>query len=287
MAVQSHFFGTGRVVPWAQAGVGAVATQSFADPAYGPLGLDLMHAGKPAEAALRALVAVDPRADLRQVAMVDALGGVSAFTGEHCVAAAGHRLGDQVGAQANMMARPTVWDAMVDAFERTRGGLADRLLGALRAAAVEGGDVRGEQSATLLVVAGAATGRPWADVLVDIRVDDHPEPLHELGRLLELNRMYKGIGAALGPLLSGVKPTAEQLEHHLLDLVEAQEALGDNLEPTFWKAVLLVQAGRTDDARFALQQAVASHAGWAEMLRRLPAAGLLTVPRGLIESLLD
>ncbi len=287
VAVQSHFFAAGRVVPWARAGVGAVATQSFAEPSYGSLGLALMGAGQSAESALTALVTVDPAADRRQVAMVDARGGVAAHTGTGCVGAAGHCSDHQVSAQANMMARPTVWKAMIEAYSRAHGDLASRLLEALEAAAAEGGDLRGQQSAALVVVSGELTGRPWQDLLIDLRVDDHSDPVGELGRLLQLDRAYQRIGAAFEPILQGSQGELEAVDDQIDGLARAQEVLGANFESTFWRGVLLARSGRMAEAREALTQAARSHAGWAEMLRRLPEAGLLDAPSEVLDWLLD
>jgi len=187
VAVQSHWFSVGAVVPWAEAGVGAVATQSFIDPSYGALGLDLMRAGKSAPEALAALLAADAQRDVRQVGMVDARGRVARHTGRLCIPAAGDQAGAQYVVQANLMERATVWPAMARAFEAATGDLAERLMAALEAAEAEGGDIRGRQSAALLVVKAHSTGRPWADRRFDLRVEDHPEPLPELRRLLRLN----------------------------------------------------------------------------------------------------
>lgn len=201
VAVQSCYFSVGAVVPWAEAGVGVVATQSFVDPAYGPLGLELMRRGNSAPEALRMLVAADPDAACRQVALLDAAGRVAVHTGEGCLAAAGHQIGEQVSAQANLMARKTVWGAMIERFEKTSGELATRLLAALDAAEDEGGDRRGKQSAALLVVRAQPTGKPWVDRVVDLRVEDHSDPVNELKRLFVLHRQYAGQLAARKTLL--------------------------------------------------------------------------------------
>lgn len=192
VAVQSRYFSVGVVVPWAEAGVGAVATQSFIDPAYGPLGLALMRRGKSAPDALRVLVAHDPEAAYRQVAMIDMKGRVAVHTGERCLEAAGHCIGEHVAAQANLMARETVWAAMIEAFSRAEGDLAARFLAALEAAEREGGDCRGKQSAAMLIVRAQSTGQPWLDRVVDLRVEDHPEPVDELKRLMALHRKQQG-----------------------------------------------------------------------------------------------
>jgi uncharacterized Ntn-hydrolase superfamily protein len=190
VAVQSHWFSVGPIVPWAEAGVGAVATQSLVDPAYGPLGLDLMRMGRSAEEALKALLAGDSGANVRQVAMVDAEGNVAAHTGSRAIYAAGHQTGDQYSVQAKLMDRDTVWGAMARAYETSTGDLAERMLAALEAAEAEGGDIRGRQSAAILIVGKENTGKPWADRLFDLRVEDHPDPVGELRRLVTLQRAY-------------------------------------------------------------------------------------------------
>jgi uncharacterized Ntn-hydrolase superfamily protein len=191
VAVQSCYFSVGAVVPWAEAGVGVVATQSFVDPSYGPLGLELMRRGKSAPDTLHTLIAFDPGAAYRQVAMLDGDGRIAVHTGEGCLEAAGHCVGEQVAAQANLMARETVWGAMLESFARTREDLALRLLAALEAAEREGGDRRGKQSAAMLIVRARPTGKPWLDRVVDLRVEDHSDPVNELKRLLALHRDYR------------------------------------------------------------------------------------------------
>jgi uncharacterized Ntn-hydrolase superfamily protein len=172
VGVQTHWFGVGTAVPWVEGGVGAVATQSLTERSYGPLGLSLMRAGKSASEALHALLAADPRADVRQVAMVDSAGRVAAHTGAKCIGMAGHRTGENFSAQANLMRRDTVWEAMADAYRAASGDLAERILVSLEAAEGEGGDIRGRQSAALVVAAAEPADQPWASRIVDVRVDD-------------------------------------------------------------------------------------------------------------------
>ncbi|MDH3745921.1 MAG: DUF1028 domain-containing protein, partial [Acidobacteriota bacterium] len=191
VAVQSHWFSVGSVVTWAEAGVGAVATQSFVEVSYGPLGLELMKAGKTASEALEALLAVDSNRAVRQVAMVDRHGNVAVHTGESCISEAGHSLGEQFSTQANLMARDTVWGAMAEAYKNAEGDLAARLMAALEAGEAEGGDIRGKQSAAILIVPGESQGAPWRERKVDLRVEDYPQPLEELGRLLRIQRAYQ------------------------------------------------------------------------------------------------
>lgn len=255
VAVQSHYFQVGPVVPWAESGVGAVATQSRVDVRHGPLGLQLMRAGHPAPRALAASLAADPEPELRQVAMVDARGVAAAHTGSRCIAEAGHRLGPGFSVQANLMERATVWDAMAEAYAGAAGPLAERMLEALDAAEAEGGDIRGRQSAAILVVAGSTSRRSWEDRLLDLRVDDHPEPLAELRRLLRVKRAYQALDAGRGE--------------------EAIELLPDQPEIRFWAAIARAEAGDLQSAATLLGDIVRSDRRWLETLRRLVPAGRL------------
>jgi uncharacterized Ntn-hydrolase superfamily protein len=279
VAVQSHYFATGAVVSWAEAGVGAVATQSFADPSYGQLGLDLMRAGRSAPDALAGLVAADPGHELRQVAMVDARGEAAAHTGANCIAEAGHIVDHGFSVQANMMLRQTVWPAMADAYRAATGGLADRLLAALDAAEGEGGDVRGRQSAALLVVGGEPSGRVRVGVLFDLRVDDHPEPLHELRRLYGVARAYRHEAAADRAFAHGDIEAGER------EYRAAEELMGENPEMRFWHGVALIAARRTDRAIALLGELFARDPRWFELIERLPAAGRLPADPVLFERL--
>jgi uncharacterized Ntn-hydrolase superfamily protein len=279
VAVQSHYFGVGSIVSWAEAGVGAVATQSIIEPAYGPRGLELMRGGVNAPVALDRLLADDRQEDVRQVAIVDRAGRVAVHTGGRCIAEAGHRVGEQVSAQANMMARPTVWDAMLEAVRRASGDLADRLLAALDAAETEGGDLRGRQSAALLIVAPRRSGRPSEDRLVDVRVDDHPEPVRELRRLLALRRAYSRVDT--GDELAARGDTKAALAEYSA----AHREQPDSVELAFWHGTYLAAVGREDEAREILRRVFDGRAGWAELLRRLPAAGLFPDDRELIARL--
>ena len=191
VAVQTGTFGVGTGVPWAEAGVGAVATQSITDHSYGPFGLELMKAGRPAADALAGLVAADENERFRQVGMVDAFGRAASHTGAGCIRDCGHLVGDGCAVQANMMARDTVWGAMATTYESATGTLARRLLAALDAAEAEGGDFRGPQSAAILVVQGEPTGFAWKGRVSNLRVDDHADPLGELRRLLDREEDYR------------------------------------------------------------------------------------------------
>jgi len=279
VAVQSHWFSVGSVVTWAEAGVGAVATQSFVDPGYGMRGLDLMRRGIAATAALEQLVKADAQRDGRQVAMIDERGRVSAYTGKSAIAAAGHHVGTGYSVQANLMANDKVWPAMARAYESTRGDLAERMLAALDAAQGVGGDIRGRQSAALLIVKARGTGKPWAgaDRVFDVRVEDHPQPLAELRRLVRLQRAYNH--ANRGDELMTEKKTDAALEEYKAAAALAPEVL----ELPFWHAVTLASIGREAEASAIFRQVFAKEPVWAELLPRLPAAGLFPNDPALIE----
>ncbi len=270
VAVQSHWFSVGSIVSWAEAGVGAVATQSFVDPGYGLKGLGLMRGGTSAPDALKQLVKDDPQPDGRQVAMIDTQGRVDAYTGKSAVAAAGHIVGEQFSVQANMMANAKVWPAMAEAYRRTSGDLADRMLAALDAAQAAGGDARGRQSAALVVVKAKGTGRPWvgADKLFELRIEDHPQPLVELRRLLRLQRAYGH--ANRGDELM----TEKKVDEALVEYAAASKLAPEVVELPFWHAVTLASIGREAEAAPIFKAVFAKEPLWLEMLERLPAAGL-------------
>jgi len=268
VAVQSHWFAVGSDVIWGEAGVGVVATQSFIDPSYGPLGLDLMRAGKSAPEALRGLLAADEYPDARQVAMLDAQGRVAAHTGKSCIAAAGNQVGKDYSAQANLMGKPTVWPAMGRAFESAQGDLIDRLMAALEAGQREGGDIRGKQSAAILVVRAKSTDRPWADKIVDLRVDDSEDPINELKRLVRYHRAYEHMEN--GDACS----TKKDWDCAVREYGEAEKILPEQMEVVFWHAVTLVTSGRVDESLPLFKRVFAREPVWAELLARLPAAGL-------------
>ncbi|MGB2675563.1 MAG: DUF1028 domain-containing protein [Candidatus Acidiferrum sp.] len=309
MAVQSHWFAVGAEVTWAEAGVGAIATQSFIDPSYGPLGLDLLRAGKSADEALRALLAVDPHADSRQVAIVDSQGNVACFTGAKDIPAAGcavgklHKtasgqasqadsvmdelaeklglriyLGADFSAQANLMEKNTVWPAMAQVYEENaHASFAERLVAALEAAQAQGGDIRGKQSAAILVVRGKSTGQPWADKIVDLRVDDSEEPIKELKRLLKYHRAYEYMEQ--GDACSTSRDWKCAVENY----GEAEKLLPEQMEVVFWHAVTLVTSGEVEAALPLFRKVFAREPKWAELVGRLPKADLLPDDPKLLE----
>ncbi len=295
VAVQSHWFDVGSVVPWAEAGVGAVATQSLAEISYGPMGLDLMRSGKSAGDAFEALRSVDPAPEVRQVAMIDADGRVLSFTGDSCIPVVGsvshvNKNGDSWACQANMMHLEGVAEAMSDAFEESAGEpLSERMMRAMEAAQKAGGDVRGKQSASILVVSGER-GAGWRGREMDLRVADHTEPLKELRRLLDLHRAYDEMNA--GDRALEEDDLGAALEHYHA----AQELNPTNVEMSFWTGVTLAGNGRVEEAipffRTAFNDPNGTKSGaeggsdWPGLLRRLPQSGLFPDDDELIERIL-
>jgi len=266
VAVQSHYFQVGPVVPWAIAGVGAVATQSMVNVSFGPLGLDYLKAGYSAEQALKALLAADTEPQSRQVSIVDAIGNVATHTGAKCIPAAGHRTGDGFSVQANLMEKDTVWDAMFEAFTNTHRPLPERMLAALEAAEVEGGDIRGRQSAAMLVVTGTPTGRSWEDRIIELRVEDAPDPNSELRRLLRVKRAYIALNEGDRASDAGDQATATA------KLREALELAPEMVEISFWGGLGMAQNGMVDAGCDLMVTAVKKNRRWIETLDRLVAS---------------
>ncbi len=269
VAVQSHAFSVGSGVTWAEAGVGAVATQSFIDPSYGPLGLDLMRAGRSAPDALKGLLAADDGRDVRQVAMIDSSGRVAAHTGAKCIPSAGNHVGDGYSVQANLMDNDTIWPAMAKAFESAHGDLAERMLQALDAAQAAGGDIRGMESAAILVVKGVSSGKPWQDKIFDLRVEDSTQPLAELRRLVTLQR-------ANNLANEGDRYLEKKDDAAALKAYAAAEALApDFAEMAFWHGVALANTGKVDDSLPVFAKAYRMYPKFRELPPRLAKVGLL------------
>jgi uncharacterized Ntn-hydrolase superfamily protein len=281
VAVQSHWFSVGPIVPWAESGIGAIATQSFVEVSYGPLGLELMRTGKSPEEALRALVSADKNQDVRQVAMVDAQGRVAVHTGKNCIPEAGHTIGDGFTCQANMMLKNTVWDAMASAFQNTKGELADKMVAALEAAETEGGDIRGKQSAALIVVKGKSSGVWWRDRLYDLRIEDHPTPVPELKRLLKLNKAYNHMNQGDEYL------TENKIEEAMKAYTQAMEMYPDNAEMVFWPAVTLATTGNVDKSLPLFKKVFSMDENWAILLPRLAKVGQFPDDETLIQKVLS
>ncbi len=271
VAVQSHWFSVGSVVPWAESGVGVVATQSMTEPSYGPLGLFLMKAGIRAGKTLEALLTTDPKEDVRQVAMLDTTDGIAAHTGTHCIPESGHLIGDDFSVQANLMKSKEVWPAMASAFRSSEGTFIRRLMSALEAAEDVGGDIRGRQSAAILVVKCRSTGRPWEDKVIDLRVEDHPEPLKELNRLITISEACEINN--IGDDLIAQGKVKEAIKEYRLANRKAPEIL----ELKFWQVVSLLNSGNLETAREILKDVLVADRRWKKILLSLPRPSILSV----------
>ena len=280
-AVQSHWFSVGTLVIWGEPGVGVVATQSFVNPAYGPEGLQLMSMGFNPEQAIKMLTEKDSGEEYRQVGMLNADGEVAAFTGESCIEAAGHYVGDGYAVQANLMEKATVWPAMAKAFEASKGQpLAERLVAALEAAQAEGGDIRGKQSAALIVVSGERTDKAWEGRLVDLRVDDHSNPVQELKRLLQVHRAYEHMNRGDLAVEGGNIDKARE------EYGAAEAMFPDNLEMKYWHAIALANGGEMEAALPMFKEIFQKDANWKVLTPRLTKNGLLTVDEEGLERIM-
>ncbi|PJJ60225.1 DUF1028 domain-containing protein [Hymenobacter chitinivorans] len=282
VAVQSHWFSVGTAVSWGEAGVGVVATQSFTNKSFGTRGLALLKSGKTAQQALDELLATDEGRDVRQVAILDAQGNVATHTGKKCVDMAGHQQGKQFSVQANMMLTDKVWPAMAQAYEKNAQlPFAERVLSALDAAQAAGGDIRGRQSAALLVVRGKATAAPWDDRLIDLRVEDNPAPLPELARLLRLTRAYDHMNAGDLAVEKNDMPRAIQ------EYEAAEKMFPKNLEMQYWHAITLANKQQLPAALALLRSIFRQEPNWRTLTERLPKVGLLTVSAAELQQILS
>lgn len=271
-AVQSHWFSVGTIVIWGKSGVGVVATQSFVNPAYGPKGLELMEKGTDAAKALELLISMDEGRAYRQVAFLDSRGNVSAYTGENCIKSAGHLTGNGFSVQANMMLNDNVVPAMADAFKNNSHlPLAERVLEVLKAAQEAGGDIRGKQSAALIVVKPGIIDTPWADKSIDLRVDDSSDPIGELERLLKVHRAYEHMNNGDLAVEKG------DMKMALIEYGAAEKMFPGNLEMRYWKAVALANNGMIEESLPLFRSIFEQDSNWRELTRRLPDSGLLTV----------
>ncbi len=272
VAVQSHWFSVGTVVSWGESGVGVVATQSFVNKSFGVRGLALLKSGLTAQQTLDSLLATDAGREVRQVGIADARGNVAVFTGKNCIEFAAHIKGKDFTVQSNMMLGNRVPQAMASAYEKNRHlPLAERVLAALRAAQSVGGDIRGKQSAALLVVGGKPAAEPWNDKLVDIRVDDHAEPIKELERLLKTWRAYEHMNNGDLAVEKNDMPTA------MKEYMAAEKMFPNNLEMQYWHAITLANNKKVPQAAQMLKAIYKKDKNWLELTKRLPKAGLLNV----------
>ena len=281
VAVQSHWFSVGSVVSWARAGVGAVATQSMAEISYGPLGLELMSSGKSASESLNALLKADQKSETRQVALVDRTGKVATHTGSKCVPFAGHLQGDGFSCQANLMQNATIWSEMVKSYSKNSAfELPERLVAVLEAAQRAGGDVRGKQSAALLVVSPEVSANSWSGRLVDLRVEDHKSPIPELKRLLRIQRGYEWANKGDELLNAGKFDKS-------LDAYEKASGFAPEIEELqFWQAISLVQSNRLNDAKPIFRKVFRKNKAWIQVVKSLPQVGMLQDNPELLRAIL-
>jgi len=280
VAVQSHWFSVGSLVTWGKAGVGVVATQSFVNPSFGPRGLSLLENGLTPKLAVETLLELDEGRAVRQLAILDVQGNVAAYTGEHCIEAAGHIIGDNFSVQANLMDKNTVWPAMAKAFENAKGSLAERMLVAMEAAQKEGGDIRGKQSAAILVVKAKSTGNSWEDKVVDLRVEDNDNPLAEMRRLLDIHTAYEFMNMGDLAVEMGDNVLAKEL------YMNAQELNPNNLEMQYWYAVTLANNGELIAAKAIFREIFKRNPKWKELTPRLVKPKLLTISNEQLQEIL-
>lgn len=271
VAVQSHWFSVGSIVSWGKAGVGVVATQSFVNPSFGPRGLNLLENGLTPKMAVESLLELDEGRDVRQLAILDVHGNVEAYTGKSCIDAAGHQIGDNFSVQANLMEKNTVWPAMAKAFENSSGSLAERMLVAMEAAQNEGGDIRGKQSVAILVVKEKSSGNSWEDRVVDLRVEDHENPLSEMRRILNIHKAYDFMNKGDLAIETGNNDLAK--EHYR----QAQILNPDNLEMKYWYAITLANNGDLEEAKTILKDIFRQNNQWKVLIPRLIKPKLLLI----------
>jgi len=281
VAVQSNWFSVGSLVTWGKAGVGVVATQSFINPSFGPRGLALLENGLTPKLAVETLLALDEGREVRQLAILDVHGNVEAYTGKNCIDAAGHIVGDNFSVQANLMEKNTVWPAMAKAFENAKGSLAERMLKAMEAAQNEGGDIRGKQSAAILVVKAKSTGNSWEDKVVDLRVEDHKNPLQEMRRLLTIHTAYEFMNKGDLAVETGNNILAKQ------QYMNAQKLNPDNLEMKYWYAVALANNGEMEEAKSIFKAIFQKNNKWKELIPRLIKPKLLIISENELQEILN
>lgn len=281
VAVQSHWFSVGTTVTWGEAGVGVIATQSFVNPAFGPDGLKLLKKGKSADEVLNDLIKSDDGRDFRQLAIVDSKGNAAAWTGKKCIKDAGHFAGKYFSVQANLMLNDKVWPAMASAFKKSNGTLAERMMDALDAAQSVGGDIRGKQSAAMIVVKAKSTGKIWEDRIVDLRVEDSEDPLKELRRLIKVNYAYQHMNN--GDLaVEKNNMTAAMKEYST-----AMTMFPENLEMKYWTAVALANNGKMKEALPLFKEVFEKDSNWKILTPRLLLNGMLTVDGNQLKMIME
>lgn len=281
VAVQSHWFSVGSIVSWGEAGVGVVATQSFVNPSFGVRGLELLKSGKSPQEAVDELIANDEGREVRQLAILDIRGRTASYTGKKCIPDAGNIAKENYSVQANLMLNDKVWSAMSKAFEQSSGPLAEKMITALEAAQEVGGDIRGKQSASILIVKGESTGKIWEDRIMDLRVEDSTEPIEELKRLVKVFRAYEHMNR--GDLAVEKNDMALAMKEYS----SAEEMFPDNLEMKFWHAVTLINNNNLNEAKSMLKEVFKQDVNWRTLFSRLPQVGLINLNEKDLQSILD
>lgn len=281
VAVQSHWFSVGSIVSWGEAGVGVVATQSFVNPAFGPNGLELLKSGMTAEQVVDKLISEDEGRDVRQLAIIDVNGKVKSYTGKNCIPGAGNIVGENYSVQANLMLNDKVPGAMSKAFEESKGPLAERMMAALFAAENVGGDIRGKQSAAILVVKGRSTGQVWEDRLIDLRVEDDPYPLDKLDRLLKIHRAYGHMNAGDLAVEHG------DMELAMKEYSAAEKMFPENEEMKYWHAVTMATNGNVEGSLPLFEAVFKKNGNWKILTPRLVPIGLLNVSKEQLQKILS
>lgn len=282
VAVQSHWFSVGSIVSWAEAGVGAVATQSLVNASFGPRGLELLKQGKSPKEALKILLDSDAGREFRQVAIIDVQGRVATHTGTACIADAGQVVGKNYSVQANMMLNKKVWPAMSKAFEKNEDlPLAERMMATMEAAQRVGGDIRGQQSAAILVVKGKSTDKVWEDRKIDLRVEDHPKAVAEMARVLKVFRAYEHMNNG------DLAIEHQEMDKALQEYGAAQDMFPDNLEMKYWTAVSLANINKLDQALPLFKEVFSKDTNWKTLTSRIVKNGMLTIDKAGLSKILN
>ncbi|OGU34420.1 MAG: Zn-dependent protease [Ignavibacteria bacterium GWB2_35_6b] len=271
VAVQTHWFNVGMRVSWAEAGVGAIATQSFTNASFGSLGLELLRQGKSSQEVVDELIASDDGRDFRQLAVIDKKGNAAAYTGKKCIQPAGHIVGENFSVQANLMLNDKVWPAMAEAFKNTKGSLSERMMATLEAGQNAGGDIRGKQSAAMIIVKGESSGKKWEDEVLHLRIADHPEPIKEMRRLLNVQNAYTHMNIGDEAIEKNDFESAEK------EYSAAMEIYPENLEIKYWYAVALANAGKVEESLSLFKDVFSKDENWRTLTKRLPDSDLLKV----------
>jgi uncharacterized Ntn-hydrolase superfamily protein len=280
VAVQSHWFNVGPIVAWGEAGVGVIATQSFVNTSFGLRGLELLKKGKTSQEIVDELIASDEGRDFRQLAVLDVSGRSASYTGSKCIESAGNIASENFSVQANLMLNDKVVPAMFESFTNSTGPFAERMLAALEAAQNAGGDIRGMQSASIVVFKGISSGKPWEDKLIDLRVEDSPDPLKELARLLKVQRAYEHMNSGDLAVEKG------DMELAMQEYSAAEEMFPENVEMKYWHAVTLANNGKLEESLPLFKEVFAADDNWKTLTPRLPKSNLLNVTEDQLKKIL-